>query len=107
MLAKISLRCRVCGFEMDASSDDPIPQSCPSCGSREMEFSVTLSSEGEEPEEVPLKPLIDDSFVRQVSPGEYVVDLLLAQRDVAIAELEPGVYEIVIGRTLPREGKPA
>ncbi len=99
MPVKISLKCKICGFEIDArGSEDPIPSSCPSCGSREMEFSAILLASGEGAEEDRQAPMIDDSFIRQVSPGEYVVDLLSAQREVAIAELEPGVYEIVIRR---------
>ncbi|MEM0017896.1 MAG: hypothetical protein QXJ48_06430 [Candidatus Korarchaeum sp.] len=100
MPVRISLKCKSCGLEIDArSSDGPIPRSCPSCGSREMEFSVSLMADGkrdiEECSHVPLKPLIEDSFVKQVSPGEYLIDLS-PPREVAIAELEPGVYEILI-----------
>ncbi|MDW8036159.1 MAG: hypothetical protein RMI85_06850 [Candidatus Korarchaeum sp.] len=104
MHTKIFLKCRSCGFEIDArSSDDPIPEFCPSCGSRKMEFSVALLPSGRKEEviedsHVPLKPLIDDSFLRQVAPGEYLIDLSLASREVALAELEPGVYEILIGK---------
>lgn len=102
MPIKISLKCRSCGLEIDAqNSDSPIPRSCPSCSSREMEFSVILLADSkrngiEGCSHAPIKPLIDDSFVKQVSPGEYLIDLSLT-KEVAIAELEPGVYEILIG----------
>ncbi|RDD54127.1 MAG: zinc ribbon domain-containing protein [Candidatus Korarchaeota archaeon NZ13-K] len=101
MPTRLSLRCRSCGFEVDASSsDDPLPGSCPSCGSSDLEFSVSLIPlcEGEmeeRPEEVSA-PMIDGALVRQVSPGEYLIDPSAMSGEVIIAELEPGVYEIVI-----------
>lgn len=106
MQTKTSLRCRSCGFELDArSSDEPIPSSCPSCGSREMEFSVTLLANSEmndfrEDSQASQGFLVDNSFVKQLAPGEYSIDLSSTFKEVAVAELEPGVYEILIWKPL-------
>ncbi len=87
------LKCRCCGFEINAErSDLPIPDACPSCGGRELEFQVKV--EGVTREEVGVEPLLNEAFIKQVSQGEYVIDI--STDDVAIAELEPGVYEIII-----------
>jgi primosomal protein N' len=94
MPVRMILKCRSCGFEMDAErSDSSIPEACPSCGARELEFQVSLEIARVE-EEAGVEPLLSEAFIKQVSRGEYVIDT--PADDVAIAELEPGVYEIII-----------
>ncbi|MCC6028762.1 MAG: hypothetical protein LM591_01260 [Candidatus Korarchaeum sp.] len=95
MPIRIFLKCRSCGFEIDAErSDIPIPEVCPSCGRRELEFQVSAEREDGV---VEIEPLLDEAFIRQVSYGEFLIDITaLLRDDVAIAELEPGVYEIII-----------
>lgn len=102
MVLKLSLKCKACGFELNAEeSDGPIPEACPSCGGRDLEFSVRLEAEKQKTvssEEIdrPYTLHLEEAFVKQTSPGEYLVDLSLASRDIMIAELEPGVYDILI-----------
>ncbi len=95
MSIRTILKCRSCGFEIDAGrSDRSIPEACPSCGRRELEFQVSFErvTRGDE---VGVEPILSEAFIKQVAQGEYLIDIS-ATDDVAIAELEPGVYEIII-----------
>ncbi len=103
---KVLLVCKKCGFSKDIEgSEEPLPDNCPSCGYDQLEFIVYRGiSYGEdriEPDnkEAPMdfiKSIIKEAFLRQVSPGEWEIDLgKVISEDIAIAEIEVGEYEIV------------
>jgi len=100
---KVVLVCRSCGFRKDLEgADETLPEICPSCGSRDLEFVVYRVSEepeGEVEREAPeggVPLLIEEAFLRKVSEGEWEIDLSRTiTEEVAVAELEPGEYEIV------------
>jgi len=102
-LLKVMLVCRSCGFQKDLEgSDETLPETCPSCGSRDLEFVVYRVSEkpeGEIERETPesgAPSLVEEAFLRKVSEGEWEIDLSRTiTEEVAVAELEPGEYEIV------------
>ncbi len=101
-MLKVMLVCRSCGFQRDLEgSDDTLPETCPSCGSKDLEFVVYRISEKleeveHEASEGKMLSLIEEAFLRKVSEGEWEIDLSRTITDeVAVAELEPGEYEIV------------
>ncbi len=104
-MLKVLLVCRSCGYVKDLeNSEDPLPDSCPVCGSKDLEFMVLREKKpakfGEEkissysPEY--LNSLVREAFLKQISPGEWEIDLgKTISEDVSIAEIEPGEYEVV------------
>ncbi|MDK2384481.1 MAG: hypothetical protein QI199_06720 [Candidatus Korarchaeota archaeon] len=102
-MLRAMLVCRSCGFQKDLEgSNEILPETCPSCGSRDLEFVVYRVSEGSEKgveREVPesgVPSLIEEAFLRKVSEGEWEIDLSRTiSEEVAVAELELGEYEIV------------
>lgn len=100
-MLRVLLVCRSCGFKKDLEgSDESIPHSCPSCGSKDLEFvvyrkEIRLKAEQED-QGIPAGGLIEEAFLRQVSPGEWEIDLRKTMlEEVSVAEIEPGEYEIV------------
>ncbi len=107
-MLKVMLVCRSCGFQKDLEgSNETLPEACPSCGSRDLEFVVYRASDqpkenqlGEEVERASVEgevlSLIEEAFLRKVSEGEWEIDLSRTiTEDVAVAELEPGEYEML------------
>ena len=102
-MLKVMLVCRSCGFQKDLEgSNETLPESCPSCGSKDLEFVVYRASDRPREEierasvEDEVLSLIEEAFLRKVSEGEWEIDLSKTiTEDVAVAELEPGEYEIL------------
>ncbi len=104
-MLKVLLVCRSCGYVKDLEgSEDSLPDSCPMCGSKNLEFVVLREKEivkGDKGRIENYSPefidsLIKEAFLRQVSPGEWEIDLgKTISDDVSIAEIEPGEYEVV------------
>jgi len=103
---KVLLVCRRCGFSKDiGGSEEPLPDSCPSCGYDQLEFIVYRGISYEENRIDPnnkkvsmdfIKSIVKEAFLRQVSLGEWEIDLgRVISEDIAIAEIEVGEYEIV------------
>ncbi len=104
-MLKVMLVCRSCGFSEDLEgSDRTLPETCPQCGSKDLEFVVyrvieEVPTDNPEPSEAgqgsPLA-MVEEAFLRQVGEGEWEIDLSKTiDEEVAVAELEPGEYEIV------------
>ncbi|MCD6348327.1 MAG: hypothetical protein J7L91_01710 [Candidatus Korarchaeota archaeon] len=107
-MLKVLLVCRSCGFTKDLEgSEESLPDSCPFCGSKDLEFVVFRKKLGKDTtvddvrksEEMLhefINNLVKEVFLKQVSPGEWEIDLgKTMSEDVAVAEIEPGEYEIV------------
>ncbi len=104
-MLKVLLVCKSCGYVKDLEgSDDPLIDSCPLCGSKDLEFLVLREKEpskerrGKDNDYLleSHESLIREAFLRQVSPGEWVIDLGKTMlEDASIAEIEPGEYEVV------------
>lgn len=103
-MLKVLLVCRSCGYSKESEgSDESVPGRCPSCGSTDLEFVVYRDKSSQEEEtridsggDEKLASLIEEAFLKQVSEGEWEIDLTRTiSEDVAIAELEPGEYEIL------------
>lgn len=100
-MLRVKLVCRSCGYSKDlegSGDDEVLPERCPSCGSRDLVFEVYRYAPPHEMdgERGKVKPLLEDAFMRQVSLGEWEADLTRTMTDdVAIAEVEPGEYEIL------------
>ncbi len=103
---KVLLVCRKCGFSKDIEgSEEPLPDSCPSCGYNQLEFIVyrgisygedRAGPDNKEASMDSIKSIVKEAFLRQVSLGEWEIDLgRVISEDIAIAEIEVGEYEIV------------
>ncbi len=104
-MLKVLLICKSCGYTKDLEgSDDPLTDSCPLCGSRNLEFLVLREKESSKEKGSKdnsylfgsYGSLVREAFLKQVSPGEWVIDLGKTMlEDASIAEIEPGEYEVV------------